>query len=110
MAFIVTEKAQRPARMDGTCFYCSSKIGEAHKNDCILIQKTVKVRAVIDYEIQVPADWGKYQIEFHRNESSWCADNALEEMKAYGEAHGCLCGHIKYECLSDDGEAFLSED
>ena len=50
----VTAAAQRPARMDGTCFYCRQAIGEAHKPDCVLIVKKVRVRMTVEYDIEVP--------------------------------------------------------
>ena len=99
--FIVTEKAQRPADMNGCCFYCQQPIGQPHKPDCVLISKTVKVRAIIEYKISVPSDWDEHAIEFHRNESSWCADNMIRELEELRKGEGgCLCNYVEFELYS----------
>ena len=98
MTFIVTEKAQRPAKMDGTCFYCGVKIGGLHKTDCVLVKKNVKIRLTVEYDVSVPAFWDKDQIEFHRNLGSWCADNSLDELQAL---NGCLCSYTHFEHIKD---------
>lgn len=110
--FIVTEKAQRPGDMDGKsgkCFYCREEIGKPHKQTCVLLKKKVKVKATIEYEVDVPASWDVDQIEFHRNEGSWCADNMLDELEKLAKDEGCLCACAVFECDSSDGEAYLSE-
>lgn len=110
MQFIVTEKAQRPADPNsGKCFYCRQPIGAPHKADCVLINKKVKVRMIVEYEVEVPADWDKQQIEFHRNDGSWCSDNALYELGKLSEQNGCLCSVMEFECLNDQGEPYLDE-
>ena len=108
MRFIVTEKAQRPADMNGHCFYCQQPIGSAHEDDCVLVKKRVKVRMTVEYEVEVPARWDKEQIEFHRNEGSWCSDNALAELEEL-EGDGCLCPITEFEYLGGDSEPFLGE-
>lgn len=109
MDFIVTEKAMRPASDKRQCFYCQQAIGEPHKPECVLIHKMVKVRMTIEYGIEVPADWDKDQIEFHRNDGSWCSDNALDELKEVSELGGCLCHVSEFEYLGGDGEPYLDE-
>lgn len=110
MKFIVTEKAKRPITKEQKCAYCEQPIGTEHKEECVLIQKKVKVRMTIEYEIEVPASWDKDQIEFHRNESAWCASNIIDELKALDNKDGrCLCGITKFEYLSDTSEPYLSE-
>lgn len=106
--FVVTEKAQRPANMNGKCFYCHQKIGDKHKVDCVLVKKKVKVKMKleVEYEVEVPADWDKDQIEFHRNEGSWCANNALEELE---NLEGCLCDDAEFEYMEDTSTPFLGE-
>ena len=88
--FIVTEKAQRPARMDGTCFYCLQKIGSEHLSDCVLIQKKAVVKMTVEYEIEVPNHWDGDRVEFHRNEGTWCGSNVLQELEKLEKEHGCL--------------------
>ena len=109
MPFFVTKKAQRPADMNGKCFYCGQPIGAEHRGDCVLINKMVKVRMTVEYEIEVPAHWETHMVEFHRNGSSWCCDNTLDELKKLAEENGCLCGMMNFTCLDDRGEAYLDE-
>ena len=104
--YIVTKKAERPRFPNsGECFYCQQKIGQLHKDDCVLIKKKVKVRMIVDYEIEVPAHWDKRQIEFHRNQGSWCFSNALDELAEYE----CICDFTKFELLEDSNIYCLDE-
>lgn len=110
MKFVVTEKAMRPASDKRRCFYCQQEIGAEHKDDCVLINRKVRIRMTVEYDIEVPAHWDANQIEFHRNEGSWCADNALKELEdAFGE-NGCMCGAAKFEFVGEtDGVKYLDE-
>jgi len=110
MTFIVTEKAERPAGPKGQCFYCGRAVGAAHdESGCVLVQKKVKVRMTVEYEIEVPAHWAQMDVEFHRNEGSWCADNALRELERLSEEQGCLCPIVQYEYLGGDTAPHLRE-
>lgn len=97
--------------MDGTCFYCRQRVGKEHKPDCVLIVKKVRVRMTVEYDVTVPADWDADMVEFHRNDSSWCKDNAIEELRALAESDaGCLCQHTEFEYIGDVGGPMLSEE
>lgn len=101
---IVKEEDERPAgKGSGHCFYCPSKIGERHAEDCVIWEKQVVVRATIEYTITVPHSWKKEDIEFHRNEGSWCSNNMIPELEALSE-HNCLCPYTEFMYLRD-GEA-----
>lgn len=90
----------RPAGRNDTCFYCGSKIGEYHKGDCVVVTKKVKVRATIEYEIEVPHFWDNEQIEFHRNEGSWCSDNLINELQVIEKRNDdCLCYYTEFEYI-----------
>ena len=106
---IVTSKAMRPASAKEQCFYCQQPIGQPHKDDCVMIVKRVKVRMVVEYEVEVPAYWSGEQIEFHRNQGSWCADNAIEELEALSESQKCLCHHAHFQYIRDTSEPYLKE-
>ncbi len=111
MTFIVTAAARRPASDKHECFYCNQAVGAEHKPDCVLISKKVKVRATIEYEIEVPAHWESGMTEFHRNESSWCKDNMIRELQAIADLkNDCLCSHVEFEYLCDTSKPFLSEE
>lgn len=110
--FVVTEKAMRPASPLRQCFYCNQAVGAVHKNDCVLINRKVRVRMTVEYDIEVPAFWDADRIEFHRNEGSWCADNALPELEAFftGGDHPCMCDATRFEYLGEaPGEPYLNE-
>ena len=74
----------RPAGKPDECLYCKSKVGEPHAKDCVIVTKIVKVRYSFEIEITVPHHWDKDMIEFHRNESSWCALNAIDDLSEFG--------------------------
>lgn len=107
MEFVVTKKAQR-GHEDEVCFYCRQPIGDNHKPDCVLIRKTVKVRVVIEYDVSVPRYWTKHDIEFHRNQGSWCSSNLIGELQAISEDR-CLCWRAEFECLDSNGDPVLNE-
>ena len=109
MSFIVTKKAQRPAKMDGRCFYCNELIGSNHKLDCVLVQKKVKIKMTVEYEVDVPSSWNKENIEFHRNEGTWCSNNAIDELETAFEKT-CMCGTTKFKYIKDISEPYLSEE
>jgi len=105
----VTKKAMRPASSARKCFYCHQPIGKTHKPDCVLVRKRVKVKAIIDYEIEVPHSWDKELIEFARNEGSWCSTNMIDELKEMDKKNGCLCHCTEFECIDETGPSYLDE-
>lgn len=109
MSFLVTKKAFRPATQQPVCAYCKQPVGEPHKENCVLIKKKVLVRMTVEYEISVPASYDKERVEFQRNEGTWCADNALDELQDLRQKRGCLCGVVNFTCLRDTGEHYLEE-
>lgn len=107
--FIVTEKAMRPASDKRQCFYCQQRIGELHKPTCVLVCKKVRVRMIVEYEVEVPNCWDKDLVEFHRNDSSWCADNAISELSAMSSETSCICCSTRFEYVEDTSGAYASE-
>ena len=93
----------RPAGRPDECFYCKSKIGSRHAKDCVVVKKKVKIKYIFEIDVDVPHFWTKENIEFHRNESSWCAENALEEISiaANSEGYSCCCHIFEAEYLKD---------
>lgn len=106
--FMVTENAMRPASPKRECFYCHRVIGLPHKDDCVLIQKKVKLRFIVEYETTVPDFWDKDQIEFHRNESSSCKNNDFRILEAMSE-NPCMCEHAKIEFVESLSGPFVDE-
>lgn len=90
----------RPAGSLDHCFYCAQIIGAEHLRDCAVIVKRVRIRYIVELEIDVPQGHSASLIEFSRNDSGWCADNALDELADLaGEGH-CLCEHLRCEFVA----------
>lgn len=109
--FLVTPAAMRPGSSEERCFYCRQPIGAFHGPECVLVKKFVNVRMTVDYVIEVPANWDKHMIEFHRNDGTWCANNALDELAELTEEDEgtCMCSGTHFEYLGGDTEPFLDE-
>jgi len=76
------------------------KVGDPHAPTCVCLHRIVKVRYSFDIEIEVPHNWNKESIEFQKNESTWCANNALDELNEFAEnLNGCLCPYFQAEVL-----------
>lgn len=99
----------RPASPLEECFYCGEPIGEFHKSECVLINKKVKIKMIVEYEIAVPNDWDQEEIEFHRNEGTWCSDNALDELEEIAREDGCLCQKTTFEFVEVTSDPYLDE-
>jgi len=110
-SFLVTEKSMRPASDKRQCFYCVEPIGGNHKTDCVLVRKKVKVRMTVEYFMVVPAFWNKKDIEFHLNESSWCANNALDDLEKQftNEDDECMCHAATFKYLHNDLDSYIDE-
>lgn len=101
---VTPENGPRPAGKPTECFYCQRPLGEPHRLDCVCRKRTVVMRYSFDVTIEVPSDWDTEQIEFHRNESSWCADNALRDLEV-GAPDGCWCHRFTAVYLREANEA-----
>jgi hypothetical protein len=87
----------RPLGKKNKCFYCNREVGSPHKRECVVLSRKVKVKYSYDLEIEVPWHWTQEDIEYHRNASSWCADNSIEELEKAAKEHTCLCGMFSCE-------------
>ncbi len=87
----------RPAGEPDECFYCKQKVGNPHKEDCVILKKKVKIKYTFEIEIEVPYSWGKDEIEFYRNGCPWCGDNSFDDIQSYAEKQGCICSAFKAE-------------
>jgi hypothetical protein len=109
----------RPAGNADECFYCYRKVGEPHAQNCVCVTSVVKYRVYMnlgDGEREVgtfqrhdPYFWNAHDCEFHKNESSWCADNALDNIEWFDEGSAkrletwmeeqdrCSCHPLRFE-------------
>lgn len=78
----VNDDGIRPAGGPGECYYCGEMVGQPHGRECVVVKKRVKVRYSFTIEVDIPHFWDKDDFEFHRNEGSWCANNAIAEIQA----------------------------
>jgi hypothetical protein len=104
--WIVTRDDTRSGERNGerdTCFFCQSTLGQEHQPECVIRSRTVVVRYVIETLRPVPEAWEPHSIDFHMNDSSWCASNLLEELREiYPDGPGvCLCGDLLGEYLRE---------
>ena len=109
-------------RSEGRCFYCRACVGFPHGMRCVRVKKRVemRVRAVLSsgiftglWQFDEPHYWGREETEFHKNESSWCAGNIVDErdtgtvtwdtgdpwseLASIHDAAGCLCSVLSFE-------------
>lgn len=99
----VGEYSVRPAGKPDECFYCEAKVGEQHKPNCVIRKKTIVTRLTIDFVDSVPENWDKDVIDFHYNDSSWCASNILNRLEERDNFR-CLCDVASFEYLRDASE------
>lgn len=90
----------RPAGKPDACFYCDRKVGEEHGRECVIVNKVVKLRYVIECDVLVPHFWDKGMVEFHRNDSSWCCNNAVHDIQAQQKDGDCLCDRTVTEFIT----------
>lgn len=100
---VVTKAWVRPARQDGTCFYCWQPVSARHKKDCPALKRWV----VIDYSVQIVEPWpenmSEEQITLRLENGAWCADNLIAYMERVKKASpdGCLCAFVQPKCLGN---------
>lgn len=98
----VTKFSERPARPDGTCFYCHATIGEQHNKGCVCRDRSIVVRFSVDVVMVEPEDFDADRINFMYNDGTWCADNLIQILQGLQVSiGGCLCGYTKAEYLRE---------
>lgn len=102
---ITARHGPRPAGPPDRCFYCDGPVGAQHARDCVMRQRTVVVRMTVEYVVEVPENLPPDMIEFMRNEGSWCATNALDELQPNEEedpeGNCCLCHTTAFEYVRE---------
>ncbi len=109
--WVVGDYGVRPAGKPNECFYCHAKVGEQHKEDCVIRCRTVNVDFTIHAVMRVPESWGEGDINFKFNESSWCVSNFIDDIVAREEKLGkcpCMITEAKYisEATEEDEEIY----
>ncbi len=85
----------RPAGKPDRCFYCLRMVGDKHKVDCVILKKSVVIRYEIEMLVSVPECWSGGDVDFHRNESSFCMSNDFEQIMEEDNSlkHSCFICH-----------------
>ena len=96
----VGEDAIRPAGKPDRCFYCGRLLGENHRRKCVLVKRDIEIEAKFRIVVSVPAFWDKDLIEFHFNESSYCANNLIDKLKDNAKER-CLCDRTEVVYLGE---------
>jgi hypothetical protein len=113
MILPVTEDGVRPAGSPNKCFYCGEPKGAPHAADCVIPQRTVVLAMTIEYVVSIPAYWDASQVEFHRNDSSWCSANDLwliaDQADAAGENMCNTCGRTEFRFIREATEKDMEE-
>ena len=100
MGIKVMEDSIRPAGEPDKCFYCGEPLGGNHKENCVMVQRDIVIEATFRIVVSVPAFWDKDLIEFHFNESSYCADNLIDVLKDNAKER-CLCDRTEVVYLGE---------
>lgn len=104
---IVKASDERPVRKDGTCFYCNARVGEMHKEGCVILSRSVVIRVEVDVVVEVPEDWSEDIIDYHYNERCRCQSTLLSDIGCWAESRAG-CGEI-VEVVSLLREATLED-
>lgn len=108
---VTAENGPRPAGKPDQCFYCGQPLGAEHANDCVCRVKVVMVEVTMQIPRVVPASWPPGIVNFHLNDSSWCADNIGNDLERYLAAKSddapCMCGRFHGKFLREATEADL---
>lgn len=110
---VTAKHGPRPAGQPDECFYCSAAVGDHHDPNCVMRARTVVLRYSFNVVVAVPEHWTPEQVEFHRNDSSWCADNAIHAEFTQRREDACWCPDFraKYvrEATEDDESRWALE-
>jgi hypothetical protein len=97
----------RPAGAPDRCFYCDAQVGQFHGLECPMIEKKVAYDVLADgikigtWSRNEPYCWDDNRCEFHKNEGTWCADNALDVIE-WLDHDKALEVRKKIDALADD--------
>lgn len=89
--WIVGEYSVRPAGKPDECFYCNEKVGDPHKLDCVIRDRTFVVDVTIRMAVARPDSWSVEDIEQFFNASGWCAGNIVDDLHRLQDVTFCLC-------------------
>jgi hypothetical protein len=93
----------RPNGDPQQCFYCGAAKGAQHRMGCVIRDRTVVVRTIVEHVIAVPEDWERSTIEF--TDGSSCSDNRITALRdlvrRLDNADKCTCGMVSIEYVRE---------
>ena len=113
---------------NGQCFYCRGTLGNAHDDNCVTLVRlntyvaTLKGFIIAKWQHKDPAFWDVGSCEFHKNDGSWCTDNALDNGEwlsgedLFEKAHDtlgeneCGCGLFEFKLIKMGDKVSLCEE
>lgn len=103
---VTPDNGPRPAGSPNECFYCHRQLGQLHEDTCVILQKKIRIQAVIEFDDETVRSWDTNMIEFRLNESSWCASNIIplliKELERINESdEECLCGSSSFKVIKE---------
>lgn len=63
------------------------------------VNKT-RIKASFYLDTEFPEDYDKHDIEFYYNDSSYCLDNILQDIKEKSKTTGCCCSFCEVEVIN----------
>ena len=108
----------RPAGQPDACFYCKSKVGAPHGPDCVMVVKESIYSVLVDgrevgaFRYDDPYSWDDDMCEFHKNDGSWCASNAIDDIewtdaeaeqrvRAMEQESDCVCPLLEFRLCGE---------
>ncbi len=124
----------RPAGRPDECLYCRKRVGQPHGPECVVVTKLIEMQVTATlpsedrargageaevlvgiWRLTVPHFWDEAMSNFHKNDSSWCASNVLEErswivwqvggegawekLEPLDDEQRCLCSTLSFRFL-----------
>lgn len=133
---LVNDDGIRPAGLPDECFYCHQKVGQPHTFECVTVTcincygvymedaNSVEISNDPTFTVKVgtytrhdPVSWDDHDCNFHKNEGSWCADNAfdgiewnnliaknnIDSLIEKGDLCSCQLLQFRFETMIDAG-------
>lgn len=103
---VTNDDGIRPAGAPDACFYCAKKVGAHHAQDCVVVTKTLRLKADIEvfgafeWDEKVPFYWDDARVIFRYNLGTWCAGNVMRKM-SHAQLDALETAHPGNTCLCD---------
>jgi hypothetical protein len=62
------------------CIYCGAKVGDEHKDKCVIRSRTVVINVTVPLVVSVPENYTVENVNFKYNDSSFCSSNLQRDI------------------------------